>query len=85
MVSKEVIISQNHGLTDRAATHFVRIANEYTSTLTVAFNSCRVNAKSLLGVLAMGAGQGDRLLLMADGPDEEAALTALVEQLTATP
>ena len=39
----------------------------------------RVNAKSLLGVLSLGIVKGTTISLIADGPDEEAAINALVE------
>ena len=39
----------------------------------------RVNAKSLLGVLSLGIVKGTAINLIADGPDEEAAISALVE------
>ena len=44
--------------------------------------NCRVNAKSLLGVLSLGITKGSTITLIADGADEAAAvegLTALVE------
>ena len=37
----------------------------------------RVNAKSLLGVLSLGIVKGMEITLVADGPDEEAAVDAL--------
>ena len=39
----------------------------------------RVNAKSLLGVLSLGIVKGTTINLIADGPDEEEAVNALVE------
>ena len=38
-----------------------------------------MNAKSLLGVLSLGITRGTEIELVADGPDEEAALEALIE------
>ena len=39
---------------------------------------CRVNAKSLLGVLSLGIVKGTTITLIADGPDEGAAVEGLV-------
>ena len=38
----------------------------------------RVNAKSLLGILSLGITKGTTINLIADGPDEEEAVSALV-------
>jgi phosphocarrier protein len=37
----------------------------------------RVNAKSIMGVMLLAAGQGSRLSLEVDGPDEIQAIQAL--------
>jgi phosphocarrier protein len=37
-----------------------------------------VNAKSIMGVMMLAAGQGSRVVIEADGEDAEAALAALV-------
>ena len=54
-------------------------ANEYKSSIWVEKDDRRVNAKSLLGVLSLGIVKGTAINLIADGPDEEAAINALVE------
>ena len=38
---------------------------------------CRVNAKSLLGVLSLGIVKGMTITLIADGPDEDDAINGL--------
>jgi phosphocarrier protein len=37
-----------------------------------------VNAKSIMGVMMLAAGPGTPLTVRADGPDEDAALAAVV-------
>ena len=54
-------------------------ANEFKSSIWVEKEDRRVNAKSLLGVLSLGIVKGTAINLIADGPDEEAAISALVE------
>ena len=39
----------------------------------------RVNAKSLLGILSLGIVGGTTIRIIADGPDEEAAVKGLVD------
>ena len=82
MVTKEVVINNQDGLHARPATFFVQRANEYKSSIWVEKGERRMNAKSLLGVLSLGIVKGTAVTIIADGNDEEEAistLTALVE------
>ena len=81
MISQSVTIQNSVGLHARPATFFIQKANSYKSSIWVEKEDCRVNAKSLLGVLSLGIVKGMTITLIADGPDEAAAiegLTALV-------
>ena len=79
MYTQEVTINNEVGLHARPATYFIRKANEFKSGIWVEKDERRVNAKSLLGVLSLGIVKGTAINLIADGPDEEAAINALVE------
>lgn len=82
MFSKEVQVTNQVGLYARPATFFIQKANEFKSTILVEKEERRVNAKSLLGILSLGITKGTTINLMADGPDEEDAVAALVELIT---
>ena len=79
MISKEVIINNPVGLHARPATFFIQKANEFKSSIWVEKEDRRVNAKSLLGVLSLGIVKGTAITLIADGADEEAAISTLVQ------
>lgn len=79
MFMKETKVNNQVGLHARPATFFIQKANEYKSSIWVEKDDRRVNAKSLLGVLSLGIVKGTAINLIADGPDEEAAINALVE------
>ena len=49
------------------------------STVEVIAKGKTVNAKSIMGIMSLGLGQGDELTVVANGEDEEAAVNALVE------
>ena len=82
MYVKEVLVQNKAGLHARPATFFIQKANEYKSTIWVEKEERRVNAKSLLGILSLGITKGTTINLIADGPDEEEAVSALVELIT---
>ena len=79
MFMKETTVNNQVGLHARPATFFIQKANEFKSSIWVEKDDRRVNAKSLLGVLSLGIVKGTAINLIADGPDEEAAINALVE------
>ena len=79
MISRSVTIKNSVGLHARPATFFVQKANCYKSSIWVEKEDCRVNAKSLLGVLSLGIAKGMTVTLIADGYDEEEALAGLAE------
>ena len=79
MCVKDVIVQNQVGLHARPATFFIQKANEFRSSLWVEKEERRVNAKSLLGVLSLGIVGNTPIRLIADGPDEEKAVEALVK------
>ncbi len=58
-------------------TYFVQKANEYKSRLWIEAEERQVNAKSLLGVLALALVPGSQVKLTATGEDAEQALNEL--------
>ncbi|MBQ6895401.1 MAG: HPr family phosphocarrier protein [Clostridia bacterium] len=82
MIIKEVTVQNQVGLHARPATFFIQRANEYKSTISIARDERKVNAKSLLGVLSLGITKGVTITLSAEGADEQEAVDGLVELIT---
>ena len=79
MVSRNVTIQNSVGLHARPATFFIQKANSYKCSVWVEKDDCRVNAKSLLGVLSLGIVKGTSITLIADGIDEAKAVEGLCD------
>ncbi|MBQ4054439.1 MAG: HPr family phosphocarrier protein [Clostridia bacterium] len=79
MISREVTVKNSVGLHARPATFFIQKANQYKSTVWVEKDQRRVNAKSLLGVLSLAVTKDTAITLIADGSDEELAVTGLCD------
>jgi phosphocarrier protein len=77
MISRGITIRNSVGLHARPATFFVQKANCFKSSIWVEKEDCRVNAKSLLGVLSLGISKGSNITLIADGADEAEAIDGL--------
>ncbi len=76
---KEVtlVVENETGLHARPAKVFVNIAKQFASDIRVQHGEKRVNAKSLISMLTLGAERGAEIRIIADGADETAALKAL--------
>ena len=79
MISRSVTIQNSVGLHARPATFFIQKANSYKCSIWVEKEDCRVNAKSLLGVLSLGIVKGTTITLIADGNDENEAVKGLAD------
>lgn len=80
MQSIRLIVNHSVGLHARPAAQFVKTANDFASTITVANvtkESDPVDAKSILSVLTLGVHQGYEIEITADGDDAASALEAL--------
>ena len=79
MFVKDVQVQNKVGLHASPATFFIQKANEFKSSIWVEKDERRVNAKSLLGVLSLGIVGGTTIRIIADGADEEQAVSGLVK------
>lgn len=74
MVEREVTVVPEAGLHARPAKEIVKKARSCNSNITIVKGSREANAQSLMKLMALGAKKGDRVLIRAEGEDEEAAV-----------
>jgi phosphocarrier protein HPr len=82
MVEREAVVVPEAGLHARPAARFVKEAKNYSSDIVVIKDGIEANAKSSLRLMTLGATHGDKVLIRAEGEDEEAAVEALVAILS---
>ena len=77
----EVSLTVQHpsGLHARPASVFVKTASQYKSDIRVIYGAKEINAKSILSVLTLGANQGAKIVIKAEGEDSDQALQTLTE------
>ena len=79
MPSVEAEIVNRLGLHARAAAKLTHLASGYQSEIWVSRSGRRVNAKSIMGVMMLAAGQGTSVQIEAQGADAEQAIAALTK------
>jgi phosphotransferase system HPr (HPr) family protein len=77
LVRKKLVVKSKQGLHARPAALFVQIANKFDARITVIRDQEKVNGKSIMGILMLGAEQGSEILIEAEGRDAESAVTEL--------
>ncbi len=83
MLKKTIVVGLKSGLEARPAALFVQIASKYESHISILLTDKQVNAKSIMGMMSLGAIKGQEITLLVDGEDEEEAMKALITFITA--
>ena len=77
--SRSVGICNQRGLHARASAKFVKLASWFEAEITVTRDGVTVDARSIMGLLMLGAGNGCDIEIKADGTDAHQAVEALAE------
>jgi len=78
VIERPAEIVNRLGLHARAAAKLVHTAGAFESQVTLAKDGEEVDAKSILGILLMAAAQGSQVVVRSEGPDEQAAMDAVL-------
>lgn len=82
-VSRNALICNKRGLHARAAAKFVTLAERFGASVDVIKDGQSVPARSIMGLMMLGAGQGSTVELRAEGWDAKEALDALIALIEA--
>lgn len=82
MKKQTVTIKNPSGLHARPGKDFVQLAKTFECEVFLEKNDNVYNGKSLLKLMQAGLSQGDEVVIVVNGADEDEALIALVEYIT---
>jgi phosphocarrier protein len=77
MIERTVTIKNRAGIHARPAALIVQTASKYQSKVWLEKGNDRINAKSIMGIFTLGASFGTPIRIIAEGPDEESAITVI--------
>ena len=77
MIQRDFTINNKLGLHARPSAQLTQTASRFASEVWISKAGRRVNAKSIMGVMMLAAGQGSQVTVDTEGPDEAAALEAI--------
>ena len=80
-LAQSLEITNKYGLHARASTRLAQVAQSYDSRITIAREEGgqEVDAKSVLGILSLGAEHGETIKVCVSGEDAEVAMQAVIE------
>ncbi|MDR1817816.1 MAG: HPr family phosphocarrier protein [Puniceicoccales bacterium] len=79
-IKRDMVVGNRNGVHTRPAALIVRTANKYPKVeLLVAKGSEQVNAKSIMGLMMLAAGNGSKLHFIATGASEQ--VQSLLDEL----
>lgn len=79
MIEQAVRVRNKKGVHVRPAQRIAEAAGRFQCRISLQNGDCRVNAKSILGMLALAAGLGVEITVIAEGPDEREAVQEIVK------
>jgi len=79
MLERKLTVSNRLGLHARASARLVQVLSAFKANATLIAKGREVNAKSIMGVMLLAAGQGTPVTIRVDGEDEAAAVEAVAE------
>lgn len=77
MLKKEVTVKEIEKKYEHPLAEIVQIASQYKSEILIEYDKYRINAKSIMGIIAFNPSEGMNVTIAANGNDEEEAVGAL--------
>ncbi len=77
MIEKDITVTNRAGIHARPAAMIVQTASRFESKIMLGKDNEEINAKSIMGIITLGAGYDTVLKMRVDGPDEQEAADAL--------
>ncbi|MDR2314013.1 MAG: HPr family phosphocarrier protein [Spirochaetaceae bacterium] len=77
MYEKTVKVINRAGIHARPAALLVQTAKDFKSDIYLERDNDKINGKSIMGIITLGAAHGSEIRLIAEGDDEKAAVEAL--------
>lgn len=79
MIEREVTVLNRAGIHARPAALIVQTAGSFESHIEFRKDRESINAKSIMGIITLGAGYKTKLTILAEGDDETEAVERLAQ------
>ena len=83
MIEKTVVVSMMGEAEERPVAVLVQVASQYESRVHLVTGDKKINAKSIMGMMSLKLQKGEDVTIVADGQDEDAAVSGVATFLGA--
>ena len=81
MTTKDITIEVSQGMDTSPVAKCVQVASQFESKIYMEYETKKVNAKSIMGMMALGIVPGRTIKVSAEGADEVQALDTIAQYL----
>jgi phosphocarrier protein len=74
MIEKVITVINRAGIHARPSAMLVQTTKNFKSNIYIEKNNDRINGKSIMGIITLGASYGTELKIIAEGEDEQSAV-----------
>ena len=82
MTTRDVTIEIKQGSDVSPVAKCVQVASQFTSKIYVEYETKKVNAKSIMGMMTLGLSAGESVVVSAEGEDEAEAIENIEKYLS---
>ena len=77
MLKREVMVKNIEKKYNHPLAEIVQIASKFKSEILLEYDKYKINAKSIMGIIAFNPSEGMNVIISANGKDEDDAIEAL--------
>lgn len=77
MYKKEVVVNNLNGLHAGPITLLIALVSTYKSQIRLLYNGKKINPRSILNIMGASIPSGARIMIIAEGEDEEETVNAI--------
>ena len=81
MVTKSMTVELAQGAETRPVAFLVQVASQFESSIYIEYDNKKINAKSIMGMMALGIVPGRTVKVSAEGEDETQAIDSMAKYL----
>lgn len=81
MIQTSLVVKHKNVIKNRLIALLVQEANHFSCKISFQKDNKKINAKSIMGMMSLVLKEGDQIILIADGEDENAATESIKELL----
>lgn len=81
MIQTSLVVKHKNVIENRLIALLVQETNHFSCKISFQKDNKKINAKSIMGMMSLVLKEGDQIILIADGEDENAATESIKELL----